>query len=97
MRFTLHCISIKRDSSQNKVLSILYIVISNKYGNRTCILSMLARQMDVVYAYVNKGLLLNIVPMRKMCSSKFSLKNFVRIIAFLLHSGLHLVIFLVFV
>ena len=29
----------------------LYVVISNRYGDRVCLLSMLARQVHVVYAY----------------------------------------------
>ena len=53
----------------------LYIVISYKFGYKTCILSVLARQVHVVYAYMNQGLFLNIVAMRKICTSKFSLKK----------------------
>ena len=53
----------------------LYIIISNKYGNKTCILSMLARQVHVVYAYVNKGLFLTMETMRIICSYIFSLKE----------------------
>ena len=39
----------------------LYIVISNKYGSKTCMPSVLTRQVHVVYAYMNQGLFLNIV------------------------------------
>ena len=53
----------------------MYIVFSNRYGNKTCILSVLSRPVYVVYAYMNQGLFLNIVATRKMCNSKFSLKN----------------------
>ena len=58
-----------------KVECCLYIVISNKYDNNTCILSMVVRQVDVVYAYVNQALFLNIVATRKLWCSKISLKN----------------------
>ena len=57
-----------------KVECCVYIAISNKFDNTTCILSVLARQVHGVYAYMNQGLFLNVVTTRKMCSSKFSLK-----------------------
>ena len=48
------------------------IVTSDKYGNKTCILSVLARQVHVVYAYMIQGLFLNVVSTRQMYSSEFS-------------------------
>ena len=56
-----------------KVECYLCIVIFKKYGNKICILSMLARQVHVVYANMNQSLFLNIASTRKMC--KFSTKQ----------------------
>ena len=48
----LHCIPIKkRDSSYSRVLSTLFIF--QKVRQKTCILSVLACRMHVVYAYMS--------------------------------------------
>ena len=57
-----------------KVECCLYIVISNEFGNKTCIFSVLAHHVHDVYADENLGLFLDIVCKRRICSSKFSLK-----------------------
>ena len=49
-----------------KVECCLYIIISDKHGNKTCILSVLARQVHVVYVYMNEGIFLNIVATKNM-------------------------------
>ena len=61
-----------------KVECCLYIVISNKYGNKTCIPLVLARLVHVVYAYMNKVLFLNIVATRKICSYNFCISLFMQ-------------------
>ena len=45
--------------------------MATKHG----LLSMIVRQVHVVYADIKQKLFLNTVAMRKVCSSKFSLKN----------------------
>ena len=55
-----------------KVEYYLYVVITKKYNHKTCIPSvLLARQVDVVYAYMNQGLFLNIVAVRKFAALNF--------------------------
>ena len=56
----LHCIS---GEIVVEVECCLYVVICNKYYNITCILSVLARKVHVVFAYMN------------LCSSEFSFKE----------------------
>ena len=59
-----------------RVECCLCITIFNMFGNKACILSMLARQVHVVYAYTNEGMFLNKIVTMKVCSSKYVLKNF---------------------
>ena len=58
-----------------KVECCLYIVISNKYDNITCILSALAGQVHVVYTDMNQSLFLNIVAKRKCAALAFPWQN----------------------
>ena len=55
-----------------KVGCFVYIVISKGYDSKTCILSVLDRQVHVAYVFMNHELFLNRVATRKMYSSKFS-------------------------
>ena len=71
-----------------KVECCLYIVTSDRYGNKTHILSVLAHQVHVDYAYMNQRSFTNIVAMRKVHSSlKNSDRSYINTIQ--LNSTLH--------
>ena len=70
--------SLKRRVSRLYYTSTLCIrFISHKYGKKTCIISMPARQVYYAIDYTdqNFGLFLNILPVGIICSSKLSSKT----------------------